>query len=263
MASIKVCQTSDTHLGITPPKALAKMFRKMKEGDASGKEPFDVFLHNGDYCGGTNGARSVATTVKMFRELFPDKPFITNIGNHDYWYIARRPKGSVHKNPSASDFYNNLEKIGEVFTANNVHFLDEDGPFRFNGFTFVGHSGWYAATNPATNDAKYLPHGLSGHTHANLQKTAMNGLERNLSLLNETDINVAFSSHFPVIGEADDIGLQKYGGLLSIGDHMQAAYNCRFFFCGHAHQYHDGPLRYECGPDYGKPAYKIWTLEGK
>jgi predicted MPP superfamily phosphohydrolase len=259
---IRLCHTSDTHIGLTKPKTILKMLKKMKQNDIDGKTPFDLFLHSGDYCGGTNGARSVETTVKMFREVFPDKPYITNIGNHDYWTVPDRAKRSVGARPSSAEFLENLEKITETFRNYKVHFLDEEGPFRMNGWTFVGHTGWYAAAQPQTNDIKYLPIGLGGDTHAWLSKASINDLDKNLSLLEQRDVNVAFCSHFPVVRAESDVFFDRFSGFEYISQHLQAEFKCKYFFCGHAHQSHDGPLRYECGSDYGSPKYKVLTLTG-
>jgi len=249
-----LCQTSDTHIGLTKPSSLIKMFRRLRQLDE--KEPFDLFVHCGDYCGGQQGARSVQTTVKMFRDEFPTKPYISVIGNHDLWCTGYRRKGR----PSVVDFMTNYEKIQATFKEYGVHFLDEDGPFRFQGWTFVGHSGWYASLNPKTNDANFLPLGIEGNTHHYLSRKAQRQLEDNLLLTAETD-RVVFVSHFPVIRVEGDRYFDEFSWSSSIGDHLQEAYGCKYFFNGHAHQLHSGPLRYECGPDYGKPTYRVWNLE--
>ena len=68
-----------------------------------------------------------------------------------------------------------------------------------------------------------------------------------------------FVSHFPVINTGDDYkgAFEAFSWSASIGDYYQREYGCKHFLCGHAHQLHRGPLRYECGPDYMRPAYQI------
>lgn len=252
---VKVCQTSDTHIGLTKPQSILKMLRKIKLVDE--QDPFDLLVHNGDYCGGTEGARSVRSTVKMIRELFPDKPFISTIGNHDLWCLKR---SSRKKFPSLTDFQENYDGIIKTFQDNQVHFLDEDGPYRFLDWTFIGHCGWYLNPAPNTNDQYYLPFGIEGNTHHHLYKKAQRQLEDNINKLSTSDTNIIFCSHFPVIKCEKDALFDKYSWSSSIGDFFQEEYHCNIFLNGHAHQYVEGPLRFESGSDYGKPAFKIWSF---
>jgi len=253
---MKIAQMSDTHMGITKPKSLRKMFNKMKNGRE--ENPFDIILHNGDFCGGTKGYKTVNGTILLLREFFPDTPIVANIGNHDFWWLGYKDKNRRDENwkyfyPSYHDFCENYEKILAIFKTHNIHFLDEDGPYRhkdFPGTVMVGHTGWY--NNPKfTNDYNFLPIGLEGDTYNYMVRRAQNGLYKNLDLLTEKDTKVLFSSHFPVIAPSD------WGWFSSIADMMTRDYGTTFFFCGHAHELHQGPLRWECGPDYHKPAYQI------
>jgi predicted MPP superfamily phosphohydrolase len=230
------------------------MFRTMKEMDE--REPFDLFVHNGDYCGGSHGARSVKTTVDMFRSVFPDKPYVSTIGNHDLWYHKDRRR----RYPSLVEFQANYEKIVKVFKEQSVHFLDEDGPFRINGWTFVGHCGWYAKANPNTNDQNFLPYGIEGDTHRFLYKKAQIQLEASLKNLTEADRHIVFASHFPVIRDGDTY-FDDFSWSSFIGDFMQSDYGCRWFLNGHAHKLLTGPLRYECGSDYGCPRFHIIDIK--
>ena len=217
------------------------------------KEDFDVLVHCGDYSGGTTGHKTLRSTVDSIRQ-FISKPFVSVIGNHDLWC------GSVkHKKPSPETFLKNYESILQTFKKNNVWFLDEDGPYRQNGCTLVGHSGWYQNNNiiNESNDFYFLPHALEGDTNRYLQKRAMDGLWRNLDLLNPTDKNIVFVSHFPVIKINNDPGFDKWSWSASLGDALQNQYGIKTFLNGHAHQEHKGPIRWETGSDYHKPKYQI------
>jgi len=264
---MKVLQLNDTHEGQTKSSKLRKFIKKVAQ------EEFDVLLHNGDYCGGFKGHKTVNSTLKLIREFIPDKPFVSVIGNHDFWMgNTEYPHSSwKHRHPSLLDFQENYRKIQDSFKKYNVHFLDQDGPYRHPDFkvTIVGHSGWYHHPNPIEhiNDFYWLPYGIEGDTHRFLQKAATNGLEKNLALLTEEDRQreIVFASHFPVILAKPsnptkydwEKGFSIFCGNPFIGQMMQDDYGCRYFFNGHAHQLHRGPLRYETGTDYAKPAFHI------
>lgn len=240
------------------------MFIKWKD------EVFDIILLCGDFCGGSKGHKTVAATIRLLREYHPDAIVLSVIGNHDFWYAGKARKlpmgGYSYGNPHPSEFWNNYNKILECFKKHNVHFLDEAGLYihpDFSDIVLVGHSGWYAHQNPPTNDIGYLPTALEGHTNGFLYKRAMKMLDANLEALDaiyEPDFHtVCFVSHFPVIKAGPDYKgrFEDFSWSESIGDMMQEQYSCKHFFCGHAHQYHNGPLRYESGSDYGNPAYLI------
>lgn len=250
---MRILQTSDTHLGLTKFKAIRKMLLK------ASKEDFDVIVHCGDYCGGTKGHKTTRATVELIREIFPDKPFVSVLGNHDYWY---RKDGR----PSAEEYYTNLEKIRQCFQENDVHFLDEDGIYvhpDFPGVVIMGHSGWYKNPDPPTNDYRYLPWGLDGNTNWTMYKNSTAAITEQMDELKhmgfEPSIHtLVYVSHFPVI-EAKDYkgGFDLYGGDSLIGKLIAKEYGCRHFLNGHAHQFHCGPLRYEAGSDYYNPKHQI------
>lgn len=247
----KIAQINDTHEGITKTKHIKVMLQKLAEED------FDVLVHCGDYCGGMTGHKTLRTTVQLIRSIFPDKPFASAIGNHDMWSLGYRDC-----QPSPDIFWDNYKQILEVFAENNVWFLDEQGPYRQNGCTLVGHSGWYANREiiDHSNDFNFLPIGMDGDTQSFLQKRAMDGLWRNMDLLNEEDQKntLVFVSHFPVIKvDPEDTGFDLWSWSAALGDNLQTQYGIKTFLNGHAHQHHQGPLRWETGTDYNKPKYQI------
>jgi len=260
---IKVLQTSDTHEGITKRKHIENLSRDISQED------FDILLHNGDYAGGSLGYKLLRSTVQILRKHNPDKPFVTVIGNHDYWCRTRSTKQHTDKygtrafrNPKRDDYDQNYAEICKTFKDNNVHFLDEDGPFRLGGCVLFGHSGWYHNPGVVTvsNDFKFLPLLVEGDTQRWLQKKAQDGLYRNIDLLTEADKQkvLCYVSHFPVIKtEENDHMFDLLSGSVALGEWLQEDFGVRYFFCGHAHQLHKGPLRYESGSDYNEPAYHI------
>lgn len=254
---LRIAQISDTHLGeLTKMKSLRKMFEKLA------RERFDMLLHNGDYCGGFVGHRSVRSTVRVIREILGNVTYVSNIGNHELWHKGARR----YLRPSLEDFETNYQKIIDHFRQYNVHFLEEDGPYRnkkYPGLAIVGHTGWYSAgvdeIYKKANDFNSLPLGIEGETHLYLQKKTLNGLMDNLGKLTSEDKHIVFSSHFPVTHK--DFNLFYWHNHLA--ELMKTDYNCRYFFNGHAHERHEGPERFECGSHYGKPRYQIVELEFK
>ena len=246
---LRIAQTSDNHLGITNPKVYRKMLLELA------KEDFDIFVHPGDYCGGVVGHKTLGLSVRIFREIFPDKPYLSVIGNHDFWMQGSK-RGC---RPSLRDFQENLEKIKQIFQDHNVHFLDEDGIFHFQDWVFIGNSGWYNNPNPPTNDHNFLPHAMEGDTNRYLLKRAHIGIGDHLNQLGDRRDKIIFVSHFPVIPAGNDWkgGFAEFSWSKVLGELIHDDYNCRYFLNGHAHQLHKGPLRYESGSDYSKPAYQI------
>jgi len=246
-----IAQTSDTHLNITTLGQLKVMFTNMS------KENFDVLVHCGDYSGGSTGYKSVRPTVEMMRDKFPDKTIISVIGNHDLW---------SGKNSSLEKFYDNYEKIKEIFEENKIHFLDTDGIYVQDNIVFIGSSGWYTNPRPFTNDAKWMPIGVGGDTNSFLLNKAERLLfesEDQLNSIYTPDIKVVFVSHFPVINTEGDYkgSFADYSWSEFIGDYFKSKYECKYFLNGHSHAFHHGPLRYEAGADYRDPKYQLIEIK--
>jgi len=244
---MKIGLFSDWHIGLTKEKTIRKKLERMVFDD------LDILINLGDNCGGLDGARSTQTITNLVREYFPQKPFISCLGNHDYW--CSNPKKS---NPSPARSEENIAKIKQVFTENKVHFLDTDGPYRQDGVCFVGHSLWYGQ-DANTNDLRWMPHALDGNTHQHMRIKSYREVFENLDKLLPSDTQIVFCSHFPIVEFKNHLDI-TYGGPKSLGDTLQEQYNIQTFLNGHAHQRHEGPLRYESGSDYGKPEYIIVPL---
>lgn len=245
---------SDWHIGITKDKAIRRVLQEVK----ANKQQPDVLALLGDFCGGVLGHKSVRSIIKITREYFPDTDIVACLGNHDYWVDPKRLRtidgGSLHKGyPSVSAFMFNYNQILETFKEFKVHFLDEDGVYRnpnHFGVAIVGHTMWYR-NPPQSNDQNFLPTHVEGDTHRWMYKRSMEMALKNLDQLTEEDTTRIFCSHFPLV-EIDEYG-KEWAGDWVFGESIKEQFKIDKFFNGHAHQFHNGPLRYESGSDYYLP----------
>jgi hypothetical protein len=238
------------------------------------KEEFDLLVHCGDYGGTFEGGKCVLRTLKLIRKYFPDKPFISTIGNHDYWCSGKKRRvgkfGQAYKYvptpPRLEDYVLNLQILEGAFRDHGVHYLDVDGIYIHRDHpdvVFIGTSGWYSNPNPRTNDRHWLPIGIQGDTNAHILNLAERRLwAQEYALTNHYDKNtqtLVFVSHFPVVNVGDDWkgSFADFSWSESIQKHLTETHGCQHFLNGHAHQLHMGPLRWECGPDYHNPKYQI------
>jgi len=244
---MRILQISDTHNGITKLKTIKEVFKQ-----AANESP-DLLMHCGDYSGGQTGHKHVRLTANLMRDYFPNTPIVTVLGNHDYW---------AGPSPAPVDFAYNYGRIKEIFESHKIHFMDEAGIYKSDDIAIIGCSGWYSSLNPPTNDRLYLPSHVEANTNRWMERKARSIFLKQLDQLDDIYgeyITTAFISHFPVI----DAGNERKGAFeefcwdASIGALMQSDYACKYFFCGHAHQLHTGPLRYESGSDYYNPKYQL------
>lgn len=250
---MKILLTSDTHIGLTQPNSIRKMLKK------SLKEEVDLIVHAGDYCGGYLGSKSVKSTVKVIRECYPDKPFLSVIGNHEHYH--------KHYKRNKYSFEENYESIKTTFLHHNVHFLDENGIYRYNNVVFAGHTGWYTNPNPPTNDKTHIGDYIAGQNcHQYLLKKAFDSLYDQIDELDKTlkdNETIVFVSHFPVVKDGPDYkgNFEDFSWSENISQIFIKGYNCKYFIEGHSHSRHEGPLKYNCGSDYGNPKYQIVEIE--
>jgi len=222
------------------------------------KKGFDVLVHAGDYSGSYDGHRMTKKTVEIIREVFSDVPYLSVLGNHDFWC---RPSNNGWA--TSDSFDTNYLNIKQIFKEHKVHFLDEDGIYVHDNWPDIkifGQSGWYNNPHPPTNDGNFLPYGLDGDTHRWLLKRAHTLLEDAVQNYhwNHTETTV-FVSHFPVIKKGKDWkgAFEDFSWSESLGESIQQRFKTKYFLEGHSHQRHEGPLKYNCGPDYYRPNYLI------
>lgn len=237
---LKICLTSDTHLGseATSEEQLHLLFENMHA------ENPDVIIHAGDYNGGSYGSAAVKRTIEILRE-HSNLPVVSVLGNHDYW--------SGHY-PCLSSHLSNISRIKAIFSDNNVHFLDTDGPLLIKDVAVYGHTLWYKHHSPPTNDLNHMPMHLEGDTHSCFYRTHMREAENQLNTQVEARAKI-WVSHFPVHG-IRTITDKQFSGCDRFGEHLLSL---GFFILinGHSHRRRPGPVQYECGSDYGQPRYSV------
>lgn len=242
---MKILQFSDWHAYYTPLVSILRLMETL-----SAEQP-DVIICCGDYTGTKKAEICVATIVKLIRDVFPNTPFGTVLGNHDYWLIEKK---KIPTNQTKQ-----LNNIIKIFQQNNIHFFDKDGVMDVAGVQFVGHSGWYCNPKPPTNDAGWMSQ-FQVNTHSLMSSTANDETGKNIELL-QPNKKTIYVSHFSVNDDGVNDwkgGFATFGGNPNIGKILQENYNCTMFLHGHSHMLKRGPLNYECGSDYDKPSYKIW-----
>jgi len=260
---MRIALTSDLHLGITKDKSIVKMLQKLKH------EKPHVLVIAGDFNGGKIAHRAIKTIAKILRKELPEIPMVAVLGNHDYWTVGKKlPDDGFYKsylNPSVRTFDNNYNTICSIMKEHNIKLLEEDKLYvhsNFQNVKFIGHGGWYKNPNPPTNDKNFLPIGIQGNTNNYLYNRAMKSLQDSIDELDKIYTEgdkVIFVSHFPVVNTGNDYkgAFEDFSWNSSIQNILNSKYNCIDFLCGHAHQKHIGPLRYESGSDYYSPDYII------
>ena len=249
---IKLALLSDWHWGITKPQSIHKAAKKL-----AAEKP-DLVINAGDNCGGTNGARATRQVFKALRAQMPDVTILSVLGNHDLW------SGTKYL-PSYADYQHNLVKLAaahQEFNIQNlstlmdpVYFANKQG----DTIEIFGQMMWYEQ-HIRTNDYNFLPlHTPSGEgIYLELVKQEERAA---IAKLQAAKLYTrVFVSHMPVL-DMGDIAPDRHGGWWGanrrLGEIMQKDHGVDIFLNGHTHGNLNGPVRYECGSDYGKPLYKI------
>jgi len=244
---MKIILASDWHIGLTNPKHIEKLIKQIALNIV--EQDIKALVFAGDFCGGQNGYRSVRTITNMFRQYIPNLPILVTLGNHDYW---------CGKNRKRQDFKLNYAKIVEVLQSNKIHFLDLDGPYRFDdGVTIVGHTMWYQSTNPPTNDGNWIPNYINGSMfHHYLSHALYYELDTSLQLLTPEDTTRVFVSHFPV-RPTDNARDWQFAGPEGMYKVLKEEFNFTYFLWGHTHRLTKESNHYCVDSDYCKPKYMV------
>lgn len=245
---MKVGLISDLHYGITSSEDIVKTIENLKN------EQPDVIVNCGDDSGGFCGYVGVTWVASTMRKLFGHEvPILHVMGNHDYW---AGPKGRY--------WARNLRRVKEGLLKYSIISLDQLGHYNINNVFFFGNSGWYSNPNPPTIDKNFMPSTwyrkpLSEFLH--YKKT-----EKVVSLLLDKGVPAGYTpvfvSHFPVINTGPDYKgrFEDFSWDTAFLRDLLFEAGVKHFLCGHSHGVHRGPLRYESGSDYYKPAYSILEI---
>lgn len=256
---IKIGLGSDWHIGASSDKQIKRCLADLKA-----KDP-DIIALLGDFNGGKYGAKAVRSIVRMTRAEFPDTPIVSVLGNHDFWVAGRHVnkeeivgfESNRFCRPRPEVWNRNYDDARKHMKDAGVHFLDEDGPWRsekYTGLVLFGHTLWYDSKHPPTNDKLYMPVNLAGDTDAYMYNKGWRAVDAQLDLLKTEDTIRVFCSHFPVVYPNGRFGGDvDYGGPEWIGNMLRDQFDVRYFLNGHSHQLWEGPVRFECGSDYGRP----------
>ena len=271
-----VALTSDIHLGSSHPKHLHRMLRAI-----AAHKP-NLYINAGDdnssYCGGLLSAG----VSKLERHILPSDTVIAKVpGNHDYWLCpadsgsGRRERDKSGR-PSVEVWLEAREKMFLAYKALGIHCFNQDGLLRLGGWTLVGHSMWYEESAPATKDHNFLPIDImGGNTNHHLYREGYNSLWDQVDALAQHPAGpVAAVTHFPIIGPRHNASGQLTTAESDALNHSHPTLasalrekGVRAFLCGHMHQQHLGPLRFEAGsnqnvgnprtPRYDHPRYLL------
>jgi len=254
---MKAILASDWHIGLTAPKSIRKLLVEIRERVK--EEDIKIFIFTGDFCGGRDGARSVNTICSMVRAELPNIPFLTTLGNHDYWGRGRKFHGSyVH---TSEMFHANYAAIVETFKTYGIHFLDLDGPWRDGKFTaIVGHTLWYQSASPPSNDDHWIPRFIDDKPFNDfLAHRSYYELEASLNKLTVKDDKRIFASHFPIVDSGNPVDWH-FAGPYSWHKVLREQFAFGTFLNGHTHVLSCTGGHYCCNSDYYNPRYIVVDL---
>lgn len=259
---LKIALTSDTHYGHCTKQQLVNMFGMMA------RQAPDLIIHAGDWTGTHGFPESVEQTMDALRQAIQDTPVLAVRGNHDLWML-RRSKRTARE-------WRREEEAGR--TAGNlagVIWLDEySGGYIHEGTNthVVGTMTWYAAVDPVTNDAAWMPATRDrepSSRHATIRNAERGIWERICTGLGEDKPErLLVVTHHPLVYPAARLGEQAHGGPPSWADELEKALGHQplAYINGHYHQLWEGQrdtagrVRFECGSDYGSPCFITFTL---
>jgi hypothetical protein len=241
----------------------------------------DLYINAGDDNGSYWGGLISSRVSKLERLLLPSTIIAKVPGNHDYWLCptgqgSGRRKRDKSGRPSVDVWQDAREKMFLAYKALGIHCFNQDGILRLGGWTFIGHSMWYEESAPATNDHQFMPIDImGGNTNHHLYKEGYRGLWDQVDAMSLNPAGpVAVVSHFPIFGprhDASGLTTTTEDDAVDPGHPTLASalmeHGAKAFLCGHMHQQHLGPIRFEAGsnqnvggkqtPRYDHPRYLL------
>lgn len=191
----KIVLTSDTHYCAQTEAEYRDLFQEIAS------ENPDIISHAGDWI--VSNQKQFAAALHIFREIIPDVPTVTSLGNHDFWL------GTWIQKRTQVCYLTMLEKHKELFAKYDIQHLNA-GVHEIGNLVFAGFDGWYSTPSPNTRDHKFLPYQLQGlPVHLALMRKAREDFDKVLSLINDPAYQhkkKILVSHFPTYtpGYVDD-----------------------------------------------------------
>lgn len=267
---MKVMLTSDTHYGTQGNSASKQRKFWRKVGETIEKEGVKLLIMAGDMA--SHRQRHLLRTLELVNEYVKCEIVLVR-GNHDLW------DGEDKKDKAAGT--RSLNQIWELhrtwFKHFHIHHL-EDGPLVIDDVLICGFDGWYATSNPATNDKHWMPELHEGcPIMPFLTNRAWKKFEECLDLdTSKYRKSILVTHHNPYpfspykdykprpVKELLEQGITYTGHGANIRFLPEIAEKFDVLCCGHTHGYKndttEGIQIYNSGSDYNNPKFLIFEI---
>lgn len=252
---MKFALSSDIHYGFSG-KMESKLRRELRKLRKNIKEQdIKALILAGDIA--SSRQRQFKRCLELIREYI-DIDIVLVRGNHDFW---------DGEDPKSKEDFRSLEKLMEwhklVFKYNNIHHL-EDNPLVIDDVLICGFDGWYASTNPNTNDINYIPKIVEGVPMAMpwLSRKAWRDFDKCLALDTKKYRKSIIVTHHNLTPFGHWSGQDDMGGNFKFLDEIKEKFDVLCY--GHTHVFNDtiedGTRILNSGSDYGSPKFLIFEV---
>lgn len=266
---VKLMLTSDTHYGMDG-KTHAKHLKFWKRvAKAIKEENVQALLWAGDIA--SFRQRHFRNSIEMARK-YVSIPILLIRGNHDLW-CGKDPKERGVEFSSLEEVFT---KHKQWMTQNFIHHL-EDSPYVIDDVVICGFDGWYATSNPDTNDKYWMPKNVQGQPFVNqyLATKAWKDFQNCLDVDTSPFRKSVLVTHHNPYGFSPLGKCRTVDELLKVGvEYTGHGANLKFLpeirekfdvlCCGHTHGFKDdtreGIQIYNSGSDYNNPKFLVFEV---